>query len=270
MANSNLDQLRKKLAKITRTGPVSRATWKPSKGENIVRIVPIKSNPADLFVELKFYYPGNRTVFSPRNIGSPDPVFEFGLKLREGGNLSKDEWRATKKFFPATRTYLPIIVRGKESEGIKWWGFGMEALKQIKRITDDDDYGDIFDVENGFDLKINYTPADESPKKIPEVVVTPRPRPSPLTTDEAQFEKWLENVPDLMSEWEVPSYEEMETFLQQLVEETTEPWSGSTGTTEAVVGAIENIATTEAPASTSENVDDVNESFERAFAKIPR
>lgn len=260
---ANLDALRKKLAKITRTGPVSRATWKPPEGDSVIRIVPIKSNLADLLVELRFYYLPSKVVFSPRNVGKHDPIFDFGMKLREGGNLSKDEWNATKKFFPATRTYLPVIVRGKEAEGVKWWGFGMEALKQIKGIIDDSDYGDIFDIENGYDLRINYTPKEKSAKKIPEVVVKPRKDSSPLTTNPEQFETWTANVPDLIGEWEVPSDEEMAQILEQLVDSTTtSAWDTDSST--ALVGAIETIAGG-APEESSEKVAEINDSFTRAF-----
>lgn len=263
---ANLDALRKKLAKITRTGPVTRTLWKPPEGDSIIRVVPIKSNPADLFVELRFYYPPGKTIFSPRNVGKNDPIFEFGMKLREGGNLSTDEWRATKKFFPSTRTYLPVIVRGKEAEGVKWWGFGMEALKQIKGIIEDPDYGDIFDAEAGYDLRVNYTPADKSPKKIPEVVVKPRKDSSPITTNEEQFTMWLANVPDLLSEWEVPTEEELAQILEQLVDSTTSStWEGDANSTTALVGAIENISGAPAQEESSEKVAEINDSFTRAF-----
>ena len=38
---------------------------------------------------------------------------------------------------PKMRTYVPVLVRGKESEGVKFWGFGKLVYQELLG----DDYG---------------------------------------------------------------------------------------------------------------------------------
>ena len=57
--------------------------------------------------------------------GSADPVVEFAEKLKATG--SSDDWKMAQKLMPKMRTYVPVVVRGKESEGVKFWGFGKQV-----------------------------------------------------------------------------------------------------------------------------------------------
>ena len=46
---------------------------------------------------------------------------------------------------PKLRTFVPILVRGQEGEGIKFWGFGKTVYQEILGYIADPDYGDITD-----------------------------------------------------------------------------------------------------------------------------
>ena len=35
------------------------------------------------------------------------------------------------------RTFAPVIVRGEESEGVKWWGFGKTVYQELLAIIAD-------------------------------------------------------------------------------------------------------------------------------------
>ena len=65
----------------------------------------------------------------------------------------KETWLKGRKMQPKLRTYVPIIVRGKEEEGVKFWGFGVQVYEQLMAALNEPDYGDITDLVNGYDTR---------------------------------------------------------------------------------------------------------------------
>ncbi|MAP03164.1 MAG: hypothetical protein CMF85_05080 [Candidatus Marinimicrobia bacterium] len=53
-----------------------------------------------------------------------------------------------RSLMPKMRTFVPVIVRGEEAEGVKFWGFGKEVYQELLGVIADPDYGDITDPEN--------------------------------------------------------------------------------------------------------------------------
>ena len=60
---------------------------------------------------------------------------------------------------PKLRTFVPVLVRGQEGEGVKFWGFGKTVYQEILGYITDPDYGDITVAVNGRDLTIEYKSA---------------------------------------------------------------------------------------------------------------
>ena len=85
----------------------------------------------------------NKTHLSPVSFGRPDPINEFAGKLKSTGE--KDEWIQGKRLEPKMRTFAPVLVRGKEQEGVKFWGFGKTVYQELLGFIADPDYGDISD-----------------------------------------------------------------------------------------------------------------------------
>ena len=52
------------------------------------------------------------------------------------------------------RTFVPVVVRGEETEGVKWWGFGKTVYQELLSIIADPDYGDISDSMTGRDIVV--------------------------------------------------------------------------------------------------------------------
>ena len=127
----NIDAIRGRLNKLQNTQKKSDNLWKPTPGKHQVRIVPYKFEKDNPFIELYFHYNiNNKTYLSPQSFGRPDPIVEFADRLKRMGD--KEDWKAAKQMEPKLRTFVPILVRGQEGEGIKFWGscgwreFGME------------------------------------------------------------------------------------------------------------------------------------------------
>lgn len=208
----NVDALRKRLGEISNKNRRSNLLWKPSNGEQLVRIVPYKSNPENPFIELKFHYNlGGRTYLSPTTYGKDDPVVEFANKVKSSGD--RDDFELAKNLYPKMRVLVPVIVRGEEDQGVRFWGFGKQVYQSLLGIIADEDYGDITSLKDGNDIKVIYKPKDETGKSFPETEILPRPKKTPVG-DESVLES-IKNQPEITDLYTEPTYEELKAALEK-------------------------------------------------------
>jgi hypothetical protein len=182
-----------------------------------------------------FHYDiAKRSMLSPITFGNADPVVEFAEKLKKTGD--KDDWLMGRKIEPKMRTYVPVIVRGKESEGVKFWGFGKTIYSELLSIIADPDYGDITDLMNGRDIDVEFTPS-EGPGQYPKTAIRVKPNTSAATEDKAIAKSILDQpkITDLFPE---PTYEELEKALNDWMNpesadsDTSTPKAAATPATE--------------------------------------
>ena len=208
----NLDAIKSKLNQLTKTDEKKNNLWKPEAGKTRVRIVPYVHRKENPFLELYFHYDiAKRSMLSPVSFGNADPIVEFADKLKKTGD--KDEWIMGRKIEPKMRTYVPVIVRGKEAEGVKFWGFGKTIYTELLSIISDPDYGDITDLMNGRDIDVEFTPA-EGAGTFPKTAIRVKPNTQPATEDKAIAEKIMQQpvITDIFPE---PTYDELEKALQE-------------------------------------------------------
>jgi hypothetical protein len=110
------------------------------------------------------------------------------------------------------RTYVPVIIRGKESEGVKFWGFGKTIYTELLSIISDPDYGDITDLMNGRDIDVEFTPAEGG--AYPKTAIRVKPNTQPATEDKEIAQKIM-NQPTITDLFPEPSYEELEKALAE-------------------------------------------------------
>lgn len=144
---------------------------KPGKvpeGEEIRIVAPIEGKA---FQKIDFHWKiGNsKMVVCPQQYGRQCPICEQ-LKTQP----SDDK---TKQMEAKTRYFLPIIIRGKESEGPKWWGFPKTILNTIAGLYKNKYYGDISDSYQGNDLQIEF------PSDADVATIMPAPMKSALMSD---------------------------------------------------------------------------------------
>jgi len=191
----------------------SDSIWKPANGKSQIRIVPYKFNKDIPFIELYFHYNiNNKTYLSPMSFGRPDPIVEFAEKLKRTGDT--DDWKAGKKMEPKLRTFVPVIVRGKENEGVKFWGFGKTVYQDILGYIADPDYGDITDPITGRDIVLDVTSAEESNAAYPTTAIRIKPATSKLSDDPAVVKNLLENQKNITELYQELSYAELKTVLE--------------------------------------------------------
>ena len=222
----DLDAIKSRLNQLQNTQ--TNAFWKPQPGKSQIRIVPYKFDKNNPFSELFFHYSlvPNKTVLSPLSYGRPDPVQQFADKLKSTGD--KDEWIQGKRIEPKMRTFVPVVVRGEENEGVKFWGFGKTVYQELLSIIADPDYGDISDSTNGRDIVVERQTPAEAGNQYGKTTIRVKPNQTPLSDDSNLLEKLLEEQPDIKELYNEPTFDELKEHLSNFLnpsdstEETTE------------------------------------------------
>ena len=258
----DLDAIKTKLESLQNQSTTSENFWKPDPGKQVVRIVPYKHNKDNPFIELYFHYNlGNKTYLSPASHGRPDPVQEFADKLKSTGD--KDEWIQGKRLEPKMRTFVPVVVRGRETEGVKFWGFGKTVYQELLSVIADPDYGDITDPVNGRDIMIERQTPAEAGNQYGKTTVRVKPNQTPITESKEMLEGVFENQPNLTELYTEPSYDELKEALANYLnptEEDTTTTTTSNGVT-ATTAPTTNVGTT----STKKKTEDVEDAFDQLF-----
>tara|TARA_R110001606_G_scaffold363822_1_gene518061 strand:+ start:1423 stop:2259 length:837 start_codon:yes stop_codon:yes gene_type:complete len=189
--------------------------WKPSVGKQLIRVVPSKYNKSNPFTEMKFYYGigSKRVMASPANWGEKDPIVEFAKQLRNSND--KENWRLAKKLDAKVRTFLPIIIRGEESEGVKLWQFGKEVYQEFLNMAADDEIGDFTDIVDGRDIKLTTVGPEVTGTSYNKTSIGPSLKTTPLAEGEDLINSLLENQADPMKVFKPLTYDEMKGALQE-------------------------------------------------------
>lgn len=209
----NLDAIRGRLNKLQNTTSRGVEQWKPAPGKHQVRLVPYKFNKENPFIELLFHYGiNNKTYLSPASFGRPDPIVEFAEKLKRMGD--KDDWKAAKKMEPKLRTFVPVLVRGEEGEGIRFWGFGKTVYQDILGYIADPDYGDITDAETGRDIVVEVVSAEDSGTSYPVTTIRVKPKETPVAETDEKVTKFLNEQKNITELYQELSYIELKSVLE--------------------------------------------------------
>jgi len=259
--------LKAKLAKFNRVGSNrSESLWRPTEGKTIVRIVPWKDRPEFPFIELQFHYLGNKTYLSPTTHGRKDPIAEFAESLM--GSRSSEEYQLAKPFLPKMRTYVPVIVRGEEDKGVRYWAFGKTVYKQLLEMIDDPDIGDITHPKTGRDITVAYVPQDKSDTNFAKTTVMYKPNSTPLSDDADLAKQFLNDQPDVYSLYDEPSYAELKGVLEAYLDPdatgATPPDETSSDTDDSPSVTVSK----KTPKAAKESVDEALEDFEKAFSDL--
>jgi len=208
----DLNAIKNRLNQLQTTNNRTSNLWKPSPGSQVLRIVPYKFNKDNPFIELYFHYDlGGKNYLSPISFGRPDPIEEFAQKLKSTG--SKDDYRLGRKIEAKMRTYAPVVVRGEENQGVKFWGFGKTVYQELLSIIADPDYGDITDSVSGRDVAVEFKTAEETGKSFPSTSIRVKPNQTPITEDASALETITESQKNITDIYQERSYDELTQAL---------------------------------------------------------
>ena len=210
----DLNAIRKRLGQLQTTNNRTSSLWKPQPGKTQIRIVPYAFNKDNPFIELFFHYNlNNRSYLSPISFGRPDPIEEFAQKLKASGN--KEDYQLSKKLEAKMRTFAPVIVRGEESQGVKFWGFGKTVYQELLSIIADPDYGNITDPVNGRDVSVEFISAEESGASFPKTNIRVKPNQTPISDEPSVLELVKTSQKDITEIYQEQSYDDLTNVLNE-------------------------------------------------------
>ena len=209
----DLNAIKKRLNQLQTTNNRTSSLWKPQPGKTQIRIVPYAFNKDNPFIELFFHYNlNNRSYLSPISFGRPDPIEEFAQKLKASG--SKEDYQLSRKLEAKMRTFAPVIVRGEEKQGVKFWGFGKTVYQELLSIIADPDYGDITDPVNGRDVVVEFISAEETGASYPKTNIRVKPNQTPIS-DEPEVLELVKTQQDIKEIYQELSYDDLTDVLNE-------------------------------------------------------
>jgi len=215
----NMELMKKKLATLRGEGDREQSAWfRPDEGDQDIRIVPAPDG--DPLKEMHFHYNvGDHRggiVCPKRNYGEECPICEFASALwKEGINNNDEESKKlAKSLFVRARFFSPVVVRGREDEGVKIYGYGKRAYENLLGYILDPDYGDITDPLEGTDIALTYT-KPTTPGAYPQTSLKMRRNTSPLLEDKEAIAALLDGIPDFDSLFERHTSQEIDAILDE-------------------------------------------------------
>ena len=224
----DLNKMKAKLDALENRGGGQKSVfWRPEDGEQTIRIVPTADG--DPFKEYWFHYNlgKNAGFLSPKkNFGQDDPLNDFIRQLYNEG--SDDSVKMAKNLSARQRFFAPVVVRGEEDKGVRLWGFGKTAYKELLNLVLNPDYGDITDPEEGTDLVITYGKPPGA--QFPQTNITPRRKTSRMMKSDEDVARSLDSIPDFTTVFDRKTPEQVQAMLDQflLSEEDAEDASTET------------------------------------------
>jgi hypothetical protein len=209
--------------------------WKPKPGKYQIRIVPSKFDKSNPFREVYFHYGFSKgPILALTNWNEKDPIAEFAKNLRKSAD--KEDWMLAKKIEPKLRYFIPVLVRGEESQGPRLWEFGKLIYEQLLGIAADEDYGDFTDITDGRDFTIDAIEDTVAGRKGIKCNIRVKPKTSAISDDAAIVTKALDEQPDILGINKHYSFDELKELLDKWLnpdsEEDTETPIASKSTDE--------------------------------------
>ena len=216
----NMELMRRKLATLRgeNKGNGNSVFFRPDDGDTDIRIVPAPDG--DPLREMFFHYNvGNHQggIMCPkRNFGERCPICDFASSLwREAANNNDEESKKlAKSLFVRARYYSPVLVRGREDEGVKIYAYGKTAYELLLGYILDPEYGDVTDINEGTDITLTYTKPTK-PGAYPQTNLKMRRNTSPLLEDVDAISPLLDRMPDFDSLFERQTPEAIDAILDE-------------------------------------------------------
>jgi hypothetical protein len=193
--------------------------WKPIKyGDYVVRFLPPYNENGFFFKEAAQHKIGDQYVFCPKVEGDDCPICEVYKSLyREGSDAAIE---LAKEIKPRKQYLYNVIVRselGEPADQTKVQTFmsGKILYESIMNFFFDEEYGDLTDVDNGYDFVIRK---EEGDMGFPNYRNSrPKKNATKLMDDSKKLESILTELKDLDKEVDFKTYQELEKLLHHFI-----------------------------------------------------
>lgn len=177
----SIDDIRDRLNRLKNQTKKDNDLWKPN-DEHVVRCVPNKHGDASLN-ELYFHYDVgfNKPIKCPAmNYDDDCALCEFAEQLKNWNtpdgvpkeeSIRKADFEVFKKVQAKPRWFIPVVERGKEAAGVRWWSLSkmpyndlLDICAEEENNADRDDDGAelvITSPTSAYDLKVSFAKPGE-------------------------------------------------------------------------------------------------------------
>lgn len=217
----NLDAIKQKLNNLANKNNGNRGNrgkedenkprlkyWKPELGTTDIRVLPFNDGNGQPVQEVLYYDSkllAERRFVSPSQFGMDDPINDMFVNLNSGPRLDKNVFKMVMQFRAKPSYYVPIIVRGREDEGVMFWELSEKNLQKVYMSTfahPDYEEEDLTDPEKGYDLTVTASDTGKvfGPQngKVLEWSVSPRKKASKLSKEGKEAAQALiDSIPDV-------------------------------------------------------------------------
>jgi hypothetical protein len=207
---------------------------KLDEGEHQIRIAPYKEDLDMPFQELWFHFRiGGRTFLCPNKMkNEPDPICDFASTCWNEFTKTKDETykEMFKTMAPTLRVYLPVMVRGEEDKGLRWWSISPRTT--YKEILNHVRSGlrqnvDITDTSEGLDLMVTVAPGFNN--WLMPTSITTALKGTPLAPKN-KVKEVIDTIEPLNQLFDYSPVDEMKTALEKHLNPNANDSDSSSGT----------------------------------------
>ena len=167
-----------------------------------------------------------------------------------------------RKVQPKLRIYAPIIVRDKENEGVKFWGFGKTVYQSLLNYFLDADYGDLSDPNTGRDVIVKFTPPAGS-NAFGTTAIMPKPNQTPVVNNPQELQRLVDSVPHINDIFEEKSYDDVDKVWQAFLNQADD--ADTTASTNLGSEKSFGAPATNTPSQGSEDTSNLDKQFEDVF-----
>lgn len=195
--------------------------WKPKIGTNTIRILPNWSDPVgrEFFKQVFIHWnvgEEKKKVVCPSTEGRTDcPICAYVKDLYESKN--EDDLKEARELARRERFACNVLDMSGQSEGIAVFELGPQLFRDILWMFTDGDYGDLDDLKNGRNIKI---------ERVGQGKMDTRYSAFPAGKSTEVPAELLDKVPDLDVIYKCFSNDEIERFLVGDSEERTKVGAG--------------------------------------------
>lgn len=248
--------------------------WKPrDNGEYTIRFLPPHDSDGLFFKQTAQYKLGDKYFFAPFIDGEPDPIYEAYKALWKKN--TSESIALARELKPRKQYLYNIVVRdekGQKPENptkVFVYMSGQKLYDKVMHYFWDEDFGDLTDIEEGFDFKIVK---EDGAGGFPNYDNSrPRSKSTPLFDDKKMIEEIISNIHDLNKEVEYKSYDELKQALNDFLnsKNETESFFDSTTSKPKVESKTEQkVESKPAKPQVKEEDDDLDDFEKKLMAEI--
>lgn len=172
--------------------------WKPAKGQNTIRILPIKGQGTFLLKAFVHFVrtPDRFTSFHcPISMDEGGRCYACEMWTRLRGSDDENDQRDAAELRPKVQFYSAIVdltTKQDTEKGVQVYRYGTQVMGQLTNLQAIEDYAEMFHPVRGRDVFITQVQLGQTAREV-RYDVTAGGKEKPILNME-----WLDEVPDLL------------------------------------------------------------------------